>query len=177
MSISTRRGDDGTTEIRGGTRLPKDHPRIECLGVLDELNAFLGDARCAVTQERSREILVRVQRELGVIAGVLASPAGTGAAAADSAGPGLDEAWISGWVLALEGEIPVRGFVLSGSDPVSAKLDIARTVCRRAERRLLTLDRLEETPGFIRPYLNRLSDLLFMLARAEQNSDLENPSV
>jgi cob(I)alamin adenosyltransferase len=182
MSITTRLGDDGTTGLRGG-RVPKDHPRIECLGVLDELDAFVGDARCALSQGRFREILERVQRELGAIAGVLALPAsaetGTaeiaaGPAATPAAGPGhgppIDGAWLDAWIEALEGEVPVRGFVLPGPNPVSAKLDIARTVCRRAERRLVTLDRLEGAPPAVRSYLNRLSDLLFLLARAEHDT-------
>ncbi|MDR2028952.1 MAG: cob(I)yrinic acid a,c-diamide adenosyltransferase [Treponema sp.] len=170
MSISTRLGDDGTTEIRGGKRFPKDHPRIECLGALDELNAFVGNARCALGRERSGTILERVQRELGTIAGILAlpAPAETGAAGAAGAEPApeIDETWIDDWIRVFEGEVPFRGFVLPGSNPVSAKLDMARTVCRRAERRLVTLHRLEGTPPSILRYLNRLSDLLFLLARA-----------
>jgi cob(I)alamin adenosyltransferase len=169
MSISTRLGDEGTTDIRCGKRLPKDHPRIECLGVLDELNAFVGDARCAVVQERSGGILERVQRELGIIAGILALPASaeTGAEGAAGPGPEVDEAWIDDWIRVLEEEVPFRDFVLPGSNPVSAKLDIARTVCRRVERRLITLDRLDGAPAAVRRYLNRLSDLLFLLARVE----------
>jgi cob(I)alamin adenosyltransferase len=180
MSISTRVGDDGTTGIQGGERLPKDHPRMECLGALDELDAFVGDARCAVLRERSRGILERVQRELGLIAGLLSLPAsaetgrvasgaqnGPPDAGAAGGGPEIDETWLNDWIRVLEGEAPFRGFVLPGSNPVSAKLDIARTVCRRAERRFVTLDRLEGAPGSILRYLNRLSDLLFLLARVE----------
>jgi cob(I)alamin adenosyltransferase len=138
---------------------------------LDELNAFVGDARCAVIQERSGAILERVQRELGIIAGILALPAAAETGAAGAAGlepgPEVDESWMDDWIRVLEGEVPFRGFVLPGSNPVSAKLDIARTVCRRAERRLITLDRLDGAPAAVRRYLNRLSDLLFLLARAE----------
>jgi cob(I)alamin adenosyltransferase len=105
------------------------------------------------------------------MAGVLALPA-----SGPEDGPAIDETWIDGWIAALEGESPVRGFVLPGSNPVSAKLDIARTICRRAERRLAALDRLEGTPPAIRRYLNRLSDLLFLMARAEQDPEYYNSS-
>jgi cob(I)alamin adenosyltransferase len=168
MSISTGAGDDGSTGLTGASsRLSKDHPRIECLGALDELNAFIGDARCTVAAERTGTMLEAVQRDLFVIAGILA---GSGAPL-----PGPER--LSVWIRELEAEIPRRGFVVPGANPPSARLHIARTVCRRAERRLAALIRSEAENAppdgsfppaeqFI-PYINRLSDLLFLLACKE----------
>ncbi|MDR2185017.1 MAG: cob(I)yrinic acid a,c-diamide adenosyltransferase [Treponema sp.] len=169
MSISTGAGDDGNTGLTGAfSRLSKDHPRIECLGVLDELNAFIGDARCTAAEGRTGNILEAVQRDLFVIAGALA---GSG-----SAPPGPER--LNVWVREIEAGVPYRGFVIPGANSPSARLHIARTVCRRAERRLAALARLEAESGsadaarfppaakFI-PYMNRLSDLLFLLACLE----------
>jgi len=163
VSISTGLGDTGTTGLPGGLRVPKDHPVIECLGVLDELSAFLGDARCAVAEERIGNIIKTVQEELiilmGVVAGVRAKTA-------------PDEARLSAWVREYEQEQPTQNFVVPGANPPSAKLDLARTVCRRAERRLTTLNRQGELSEGILPYINRLSDLLFLLARHEEGAGL-----
>jgi cob(I)alamin adenosyltransferase len=180
VSIVTAAGDGGTTGLLDGTRVPKDHPRIECLGALDELNAHLGDARCALaggdlagtTGAKAAEMLKAIQGELFTVAGILAAPAGgaggTGAdpAAAPGPAPPPGEERLGAWVRELEAAIPIRGFALPGANPLSAKLDIARTVCRRAERRIVSLDRLEGVPAVILRYMNRLSDLLFMLARS-----------
>jgi cob(I)alamin adenosyltransferase len=166
VSISTFTGDGGETDLLGGGRVPKDHPRIECLGALDELNTFLGDARTAVKKPRTGTLLLEIQKELFILAGIIAAP--------DTAEPGKppaaapDDERLTAWVRELEETLPVRGFVIPGSNPASAKLDIARTVCRRAERRLVALNRLEGVPGSLFRYLNRLSDLLFMLARFEE---------
>jgi cob(I)alamin adenosyltransferase len=189
MSISTKTGDGGDTDLLGGVRSPKDALRIECLGDLDELNAFLGDARCATAEERVREILLEIQKELFTAGAVVASApaaaiasatavadAGAGAGesaagaklAAGSARPLPDEARITAWVEEFEASRPMRGFSIPGANPASAKLDIARAVCRRAERRLVSLDHLEGIPGPLLKYMNRLSDLLFMLARSEE---------
>ncbi|MDR1373809.1 MAG: cob(I)yrinic acid a,c-diamide adenosyltransferase [Treponema sp.] len=166
MSISTGAGDGGNTGLTGALpRLSKDHPRIECLGVLDELSAFIGDARCIAAEERTGSILEAVQRDLFVMAGALA---GSG-----SAPPGMER--LNSWVGELEAAAPGGGFVIPGANAPSARLHIARTVCRRAERRLTALARREaETAppdgalppaGPFIPYINRLSDLLFLLAR------------
>jgi cob(I)alamin adenosyltransferase len=172
VSISTFTGDGGETGLLGGERVPKDHPRIECLGALDELNAFLGDARAAAKTGRTVELLLDVQKELFVLAGIIAAPDAASHAPTETsaAGPAPDEKQIGAWVRELEEILPIRSFVIPGSNPVSAKLDIARTVCRRAERRLVTLNRLEGVPAYICRYLNRLSDLLFMLARFEEKA-------
>jgi cob(I)alamin adenosyltransferase len=159
MSISTGLGDTGTTGLPGGQRVPKDHPAIECLGALDELSAFLGDARCTIAEERIGNIIKTIQKELitlmGVVAGVPAKTA-------------PNEERLSAWVREFERDLPMRAFVVPGANPPSAKLDIARTACRRAERRLATLNRQGDLPEGILPYINRLSDLLFLLARYEE---------
>jgi cob(I)alamin adenosyltransferase len=158
MSLSTGRGDDGSTEIRNGYRLPKDHPRIECLGVLDELSAFLGEARLAA-ENRTGEVLLTVQQDLRVLMGVLAAAENVPGTAA-----GPDPARLDAWIRELEAKTSFRDFVIPGENAASAKLHIARTVCRRAERRLVALAQAEQVSAPALQYLNRLSDLLFLLA-------------
>ncbi|GHU97592.1 cobalamin adenosyltransferase [Spirochaetia bacterium] len=171
MSISTTRGDDGTTDLMHGERVPKDHRRIVCIGAVDELNAFLGDAKCAAAQERTREIIGIVQGELSSLMGILATVDSDTADGDRGGGVTVPDAGrLTAWVRELEAERPIRGFIVPGACSASAKLDIARAVCRRAERHIITLDRSEplQTGGTILSYMNRLSDLLFMLARSEE---------
>jgi cob(I)alamin adenosyltransferase len=159
MSISTKTGDDGTTSFFGGERAPKDHLRIECLGTLDELNAFLGAVRCAAVKPQTGEILKTIQEDIFTLSGVIAG--GTA--------PAPNPARLEGWAAELETALPpLRNFVLPGANPAASQLHIARTVCRRAERRLVSLDRAENVPTVLLRYINRLSDLLFLLARTEE---------
>ncbi|GHV90971.1 ATP--cob(I)alamin adenosyltransferase [Spirochaetia bacterium] len=159
MSITTKTGDDGTTSFLSNERVPKDHPRIECLGTLDELNAFLGAARSAAANSRSGEIIQTIQRDLFVVCGIIAG----------SMAPVPGTAQLDGWIAELETALPVlRNFVTPGANPISARLHIARTICRRAERRIVSMDRAETVPPELLRYMNRLSDLLFLLARAEE---------
>jgi cob(I)alamin adenosyltransferase len=160
MSISTGLGDDGSTELFSGNFVPKDHPQVEFIGALDELNSFLGDAKAAVGLEGTRVIIESVQRDLFAAPGLLSSQA-------DAAG-GIDPERLTALIHGIEERYPMRGFIIPGKNPASAKLDIARTVCRRAERRLVTLNRQEPVSPRLLRYLNRLSDLLFMLARSEE---------
>jgi cob(I)alamin adenosyltransferase len=173
MSISTGRGDEGNTELFAGKRVPKDHPRIEFIGVLDELNSFLGDAKTAVSPEQARAVIETIQRDLFTAPLLLNSPDKEPAAGGGILPPGggIDPDRLAALTRSLEEKHPMRGFIIPGKNPASAKLDIARTVCRRAERRLITLDRQEPVPPLLRRYLNRLSDLLFMLARSEENNN------
>jgi cob(I)alamin adenosyltransferase len=163
MSISTGCGDEGSTEIFSGTRVPKDHPRVEFIGVLDELGSFLGDAKAASLQERTKTIIDSVQRDLFHAPGLLDAP--------EAENSGLDPERLTALIHEIEGQHPMRGFIIPGANPASAKLDIARTVCRRAERRLVTLHRQTPCPPRLLRYVNRLSDLLFMLARAEEGRE------
>jgi len=164
--VYTRKGDHGETSIMGKSRLPKDHPRIEAIGTIDELNGILG----VVVQEfkkkdRIRTLLVEIQNDLFNLGAELAVPLPL--RRPDT--PVLKEEKI----VRLEKEIdrynkdlpPLRSFVLPGGGRKSAYLHLARTVCRRAERRLVTLLKKDPFPTLGIPYLNRLGDLLFVLAR------------
>ena len=162
MSISTFKGDDGTTSLFNGERVYKDDLRIECLGSLDELSAFLGDARTAGVQPKTAEILETLEKELSVIMGIVAKPRD----ASSHKMPKVET--LTELVQKMEAENPFKGFVVPGLNPPSAKLHIARTVCRRAERQLVALNRQEKIDPAILQYINRLSDLLYMLSREEE---------
>jgi cob(I)alamin adenosyltransferase len=167
MKIYTRTGDTGQTGLYGGGRVRKDDPRIAAYGTVDELNAFLGLARAAGLSREIDEVLARLQNELFDLGAELASrdplAMGTGA---------INEARVA----VLEGAIdrfdeklpPLKQFILPGGSPAGAALHVARTVCRRAEREVVHLASIPEervSPALV-VYLNRLSDLLFVLARA-----------
>jgi len=160
MSVVTRGGDDGYTDIAGGKRLRKDHPLIECLGTLDELNAFLGDARAALRDSRAAGIVAEIQQDLcSLMAIVAGAPASAG---------GINQRRLDSLIEELEAGLPpLDSFAVPGANPASAKLHIARAACRRAERRLVALDLGGETGAAAVPYINRLSDLLFLLAQKE----------
>jgi len=168
MRIYTRTGDDGQTEVLGGCRVPKDAARPEACGALDELNAVLGLARAegGVEWTDVDGLLKRVQGEIFEVGAELAA-ADPEARGLRTIGPehirALEEA-VDRFEAAL---VPLDGFILPGGTPAAGFLHLARTVCRRAERRLVTLSRTE--PDRISPellaYLNRLGDLLFVLAR------------
>lgn len=163
MSIYTRQGDRGETGLRGGARVRKDDVRIEALGALDELNAFLGWAGAAWPEAPAW--LRRVQHCLFDIGAELAAPAGTapeeqriGAAEVAELEAAIDE---------LERELePLRRFILPGGSEPAARLHVARTVCRRAERCVVRLGGTAPVRPEVLQYLNRLSDLLFVAARA-----------
>jgi len=172
--VYTRRGDHGDTDLVGGARVPKDGPRIDAYGTVDELNAALGVVRAANEETLGRDagpsleldvILRRLQNELFDLGGELATP---------------KDAWQEGMfrtgaaeVKALEATMdrcqkdlaPLHSFVLPGGGKLSALLHVARTVCRRAERDVLRLMRVDDVGEFPLAYLNRLSDLLFVLSR------------
>jgi len=168
MKIYTKTGDAGVTGLFGGGRVAKDHPRVEAYGDVDELNAALGLARAVEVMPRIDEVLVPIQRDLFAIGALLATP--------DRAKmrQHLEKARVDDdRVSQLERAIddadrelePLRAFVLPGGTPKAAALHVARTVCRRAERRVVRLQADEELPPVVVVYLNRLSDLLFTLAR------------
>ena len=168
MRIYTRTGDAGDTGLFGGGRVGKDDPRVEAYGDVDELNAALGLARAVEMMPRIDETLVPIQRDLFSIGALLATPD------RDKMRQHLDKARIDeGRVAELERAIddgeselePLRAFIVPGGTPKSAALHVARTVCRRAERRVVALARDVELPEIVVVYLNRLSDLLFVLAR------------
>jgi len=168
VKIYTRTGDNGDTGLFGGGRVAKDDPRVEAYGDVDELNAVLGMARAVEVMPRIDEVLVPVQRDLFAIGALLATPD------RDKMAQHLEKARIDEERITqlehliddAESELePLRSFILPGGSPKAAALHVARTVCRRAERRVVTLQRTVEIPSLVVIYLNRLSDLLFTLAR------------
>ncbi len=165
MRIYTRTGDDGGTGLPGGGRLAKDAPRIEALGEVDELDAALGLARARDPGGPLQAELLTIQGKLLRLGAELAA-AGTAPAAPGERLGDDDVAALERWIDRLEADLPpATTFVRPGTTVEGALLHVARTVCRRAERRLVTLRRSE--PGSPVPlrYLNRLGDLLFVMAR------------
>jgi cob(I)alamin adenosyltransferase len=167
MSITTKTGDDGSTGLWSGERVAKDHPRIEICGDIDELSSLLGLARLAARLPETGAALEALQRDLVRLGGELASldPAFTNPIQS------WDEEALTEKIRALEVSIPLLGFVLPGRTEASARIDLARTVARRVERRVVALARGIPVSDILRRYLNRLSDYLFMLARSEEAAE------
>jgi len=168
MKIYTRTGDRGDTGLFGGGRVDKDHPRVDAYGDIDELNATVGLARAIEPLPRVDDVLAPVQRDLFSLGALLATPD------LEKMHEQLEKARIDDARIAqLEQAIddgdrelePLRAFILPGGTPKAAALHVARTVCRRAERRVVHLMHEVEVPPAVVMYLNRLSDLLFTLAR------------
>ena len=170
MKIYTKTGDEGDTGLFGGGRVGKDHPRVEAYGEVDELNAVLGLARSIEMMPRIDEVLAPIQRDLFSLGALLATPQPE-KVKQQLEKARLDDARIAELERAIdEGEAelePLTAFILPGGTPKSAALHVARTVCRRAERRVIALmhDESVTVPPVVVIYLNRLSDLLFVLAR------------
>ena len=168
LKIYTKTGDRGDTGLFGGGRVRKDHPRVEAYGDVDELNAALGLARAVETMPRIDEVLVPVQRDLFAIGALLATPDAQ-KMREQLAKARIDEGRIAELERAIddgERELePLKAFILPGGTPKAAALHVARTVCRRAERRVVHLAGEIDVPETAVVYLNRLSDLLFVLAR------------
>lgn len=166
--IYTKTGDDGRTALFGGGRVDKDHSRVEAYGDVDELNACVGMARSIDLMPRVDEILAPVQVDLFAIGALLATPH------PEKHKDQLEKARISNARIAqLERAIddceeelaPLKAFILPGGTAKAAALHVARTVCRRAERSIIRLQHADDVPQIVIVYLNRLSDLLFVLAR------------
>ena len=170
MSIVTKRGDRGTTALMYNRQVSKCHPRVEAYGTVDELNAALGLARAAAAHDLLRERLPTIQKDLVLLMGELAT------AVEDLpryvrdghslVTPALT-ATLENWIAELEAaNVSTKGWATPGANPGSAALDLARTVCRRAERRACALQDAGQldNPEIV-TYLNRLSDLLWLLAR------------
>ncbi|HTL11983.1 MAG TPA: cob(I)yrinic acid a,c-diamide adenosyltransferase [Bdellovibrionota bacterium] len=167
MKIYTKRGDAGQTDLLAGTRVAKDHPRIEVYGTVDELNSILGLvlSEPALPVETRRR-LTPIQSELFQLGTELATPAGK---------PLMVEPVSEAMITRLEGEIdtmeadlqPLKNFILPGGRREAGLLHVARTVCRRAERGLVSMAKAEgiEAPANVLRYLNRLSDYLFVSGR------------
>ena len=166
MKIYTRTGDAGETALFDGTRVSKADPRVEAYGHIDELNAVLGQARAAGVDPALDAWLDRLQRDLFAVGAQLADPADRIAARVTKASLGSDDtARLERWIDEAETELPaLRRFVLPGGTPAAAALHLARTVCRRAERHIVGLGPEAVDAGLL-AFVNRLSDLLFVLAR------------
>ena len=168
MKIYTRTGDSGSTGLFGGGRVPKDDVRVEAYGDVDELNAVLGVARSVEPMPRVDEVLVPIQRDLFAIGALLATP-DRDKMAMHLQKARIDDTRIGELERAIddgEAELePLKAFIVPGGSPKAAALHVARTVCRRAERHVVRLQHEVELPGLVVIYLNRLSDLLFTLAR------------
>ena len=170
--LYTRTGDAGTTALFGGKRVPKDDPRVEAYGVVDELNSAIGVAVSVMRRHKLIAALQGIQNELLNIGSELAS---AGAKQAQVAALFTDAERKIAALEALTDEydarLPaLRTFILPGGSRAGALLHLCRTVCRRAERAVVTLGRKENVRSEIGAYLNRLSDLLFVLARYENRA-------
>jgi cob(I)alamin adenosyltransferase len=166
MKIYTRTGDAGITGLFGGGRVPKDEARVEAYGSVDELNACLGVARAELAEGEVNAWLAEIQSDLLRLGAELACAEGK----QDRLGLALigadDATRLERYIdLSEVGLEPLRSFVLPGGSRAAASLHQARTVCRRAERRVLSAGRETKSRGEVLIYLNRLSDLLFVLAR------------
>lgn len=169
MKIYTRTGDTGETALIGGTRVSKADPRVDAYGEIDELNAWLGVVRASGLDADLDGMLGDIQHDLFALGAQLADPGGKTTSRVEKAA--LGEAAVTrleGWIDRLDGELPpLTAFILPGGGAAGAGLHVARAVCRRGERRMVGLHPAVD-PALIR-YVNRLSDFLFVLARASNH--------
>lgn len=170
MSIVTKTGDDGTTGLYGNVRTSKDSPRMEAIGTVDELNALLG---CVIAEGATAPQLTRTQNLLFILGADLATPIDSFQEMKRITNEHIAELEV--WIGETEPALPrLQWFILPGGSKAGALLHHARTVCRRAERCVVTLKAQEPVNPHIGIFLNRLSDLLFILARQvnlDQNKD------
>lgn len=166
--IYTRTGDEGMTGIHGGERVPKDDIRIEANGCLDELNTLFGVIRSMLPEtDEWQEKLYFIQRNMMIVMSHVATPSAIRDRNPNELPQDLDK-FCENWMDEMMPQIEDNGyFILPGGTPLAAQLQYARAVARRAERRLWTLDRTDAVPREILRFINRLSDLLFVMARFE----------
>lgn len=166
--IYTRTGDEGMTGIHGGERVPKDDIRIEANGCLDELNTLLGIIRSMLPEtDEWQEKLYFIQYSMMIVMSHVATPSAIRDRKPNELPQDLDK-FCEDWMDVMMSQLEDNGyFILPGGTPLAAQLQNARAVARRAERRLWTLNRTDEVPGEILRFINRLSDLLFVMARFE----------
>ena len=169
MKIYTRRGDGGDTDLFGGPRVGKDDPRVVAYGGVDELNAVLGLAVALSDDAQIQELVAEIQGTLFDLGAYLATPDPERRRKSHIAEPRAEDVEsLEAHIDAFDGELePLRRFVLPGGTSAAGAFHLARTVCRRAERQLVSLGRESEVAEEAVGYLNRLSDLLFTLARVE----------
>ncbi len=166
MSIATKTGDKGKTSLFSGERVSKDDIRVEAYGTIDELNSFLGDAKHYCGTEGFKAIIESIQINLFRLCAELASShKGFKDPVTDS-----DVESVASLLYGMEKKVKLTGFVLPGNSPGAAKLDICRSVARRGERRVISLSAEKDINNEIIRYLNRLSDLFFIMARLEEGT-------
>jgi cob(I)alamin adenosyltransferase len=172
VKIYTRTGDSGETALLGGQRVSKADARVAAYGDVDELNAWLGLVRAGAVGSELMSMVERIQRDLFAIGSRLADPGGKVANRVDkTAVTAEDVVRLEGWIDQLETHVPaLRRFILAGGSQAGASLHVARTVCRRAERTVVGLGSAA-VESEILVYLNRLSDLLFVMARVANRRD------
>ncbi len=165
-NIYTRTGDDGTTSLNGGTRVSKTDVRVEAYGSVDELNAQLGLLATYLETEADRGVLRKVQNDLFAVGAYLATESGRAEERRMQGVSAADVAWLEQAIDEAEDGLPAwRGFVIPGGSRGAAVCHVCRTVCRRAERRILELAKRVEVRSEVCAYVNRLSDYLFVLSR------------
>ena len=164
MKVYTKTGDKGETSLIGGVRGSKSHARLDAYGTIDELNSFVGLVRDYCLDDAQRELLYKIQNTLFVVGSNLAA-----APTSKMTIPNLEEhevAELESAIDTMEAQLPeLKNFILPGGHPASSHAHVARCVCRRAERFCVALAHDEEIRASIIPYLNRLSDYFFVLAR------------
>jgi len=172
VKIYTRTGDSGETALLGGKRVSKADPRVAAYGEVDELNAWLGLVRAGPLDARLATMTEKIQRDLFAVGARLADPEGKVANRVEKTAVTTEDVKrLEVWIDQLESDVPVlRRFILAGGSPSGASLHVARTICRRAERTVVGLGR-EHVESEILVYLNRLSDLLFVMARVANRRD------
>lgn len=169
MKLYTKTGDDGSTGLFGGDRVPKNDPRVTAYGEVDELNAVIGMVIASCDDEKTNRNLQQIQSELFTLGAQLATPEHQKSSTTiqDKHIKQLEE-WIDEAVAEVE---PMKNFILPGGTVTAAGLHLARTVCRRAERATITLSQQQSVDPQTIIYLNRLSDLLFAQARDANKRD------
>ena len=180
MKIYTKAGDAGETSLAGGNRVPKDDLRVAAYGDVDEANAAIGAARSTPPTDLADALLAQVQRDLFALGGALASPEPAALKAAQRKKVAVTAEQIRALEQAIDDTertlTPLKQFVLPAGTPKAAALHLARTACRRAERSTVHLAHAQPVAAEILAYLNRLSDLLFVLAR-QANHQAGTPDV
>ena len=176
MKIYTKTGDRGDTSLHGGQRIPKDALRVEAYGTVDELNAVLGMVLAGSPEAEFAGVLLEVQHTLFALGADLATPRSEGRKDVRRIDRN-DTQVLEHFIDSIDSRLPeLTGFILPGGSTAGACLHFARTVCRRAERCVVRLSHSEDIGDSVTPFLNRLSDLLFVLARSV-NKGARHPEV
>ena len=165
MKIYTLTGDDGTTSLSGGRRVPKTHVRIEAYGTVDELVSWIGLLRSCPENEKRKEVLIFIQEQLMASASALAHDSQNEKSRQVPPDPGC-AVRLEAEIDIMQAELPeLKSFILPGGNITASYCHVSRVVCRRAERYVLRLKEKEEVPEIVLKFLNRLSDYLFVLSR------------